>query len=97
MIYIIFVGILPVNTIPTPLHYTINTCNHILHGGYHYNSRLKLPDKRIPPRGPGTKRTEAENKAIKESTEEFKYAIRYGPAKLPADLPDPTGSMFSVS
>ena len=76
----------------TPLHDYINTANHLCHLGYHYNSRLKLPKKRIPPRGAGKRRTEDENKAIKESTKEFKNEIWHGPASIPADQPDPTGA-----
>ena len=89
-------GIISVQNVITPLHNWINTCNHKLHLGYHFNSRLMLPNHRLPPRGPGKKKTDAEKKAIESSTKEFREQMWNGPAKIPADRPDPTGSITTV-
>ena len=44
--------------------------------GYHFNSRLKLPDNRLPPRGPGKKNTDAEKKAIEDASSAVKEALK---------------------
>ena len=77
--------------VQTPLHDWVNSANHFFHLGYHYNSRLLLPNNRIPPRGPGSKKTAEEKKAIEDSTRLFKEAIWNGPARIPADRADSTG------
>ena len=55
-----------------------------------------MPNHQIPPRGQGTKRTPQENKAIEKSTKQFREEMWNGPAKIPADRPDPTGNIFTV-
>ena len=52
-----FTGHFSVNRVVTPLHFWINDTTHFAHIGYHFNSRLFLPDHTIPPRGAGKIKT----------------------------------------
>ena len=89
--FLYFAGLFPVNRVVTPLHYWINDTTHLAHIGYHFNSRLLLPNHTIPPRGAGKVKTKEQNDAITASTREFKNNIWHGPARIPLDQPDPTG------
>ena len=52
-----FTGLLPINRVVTPVHDWINSANHMVYLGYHFNLRLMLPNNEIPPKGQGTVKT----------------------------------------
>ena len=87
-------GSVPVNHVISPVHIIINTLNYEQNLGCHYNSRLE-PGMNgiIPPRGPRKlrNRNAPENKALRDSTTNFKTECWKGPTRLRVGHADMTG------